>query len=149
MCERALDAQLEPLPAGTRFFRGYKAVILDAIFEAAIAGWRDFPIELQLEIGVVILAEQIFGDARMWVGLEASIFDGPGIARGCFQTRVVPIAHGLAVEKENPACLAFIRCESVGRTGKQRSSGKHRQKCGLISRHGLVQVIKTEPTPRR
>ena len=72
----------------------------DEIFNAVIAGEREFPFPGELEVVKFFLGDELgafdFGD-----GVERAVFDFP--AAGGFTGIGAPAVHGLAVEEERPA----------------------------------------------
>src|ERR1022692_4320685 len=105
----------EILEAVRRVVREEYAV-LDAILDSAVGAGRHLPLPRQFEIAEHVLGEQVFGDVRAAIGLQAAIVDGPGVAGWNFLPRIAPARHGRAVEKTDPSGLrqAGQRCSQSG-----------------------------------
>src|SRR5579871_2474851 len=108
-------------------------VVLDTVFDSAVAARRDAPFEGQLEIAEGILREQILGDFRIGMRLQTAVFDAPGVTGRVLRARIVPAAHVLAVEEKLPAFgffgggeLVVLGMDGTGEEQNRRYDASHR-----------------------
>src|ERR1700691_5825550 len=105
---REIDHTLETVAGVVR----QEYAILYAILDSAVGAGSHLPLPHQFEIAEDIFGEQVFGDVRAVVGLEAAILDAPGVAGWNFLARIVPASHGRAVEQGDPSGLRVASRDS-------------------------------------
>src|SRR4051794_6550404 len=106
------------------------------IFQAAVAAWRELPVECKLEVAVLRRGDDVAAGTRPFAFSDApdcSVLNDPALGREAVGMEAAPPVGGVTVEQQFPSGCLLGGCQRVRSLGALLGRGPlRRRSCGLL-----------------